>query len=71
METSEEALVEVLAEPAQNLLIDCLRVPDLALRLAKLDVRGGYVGELRLVEFVPIFELLLEDGQIGPALLQS
>ena len=67
---SEEAIVEVFAEPAQNLLINRFRMPDLTFCFAKLDVCRGCIWVLRLVEFVAIFKLLFKDGQIRPTLLQ-
>ena len=69
--SSKEALVEVLAEPAQNLLINRLGVLYLTLRLPKLNVWRWHVRVLRFVELVAIFELLLKNRQIGPPLLKS
>lgn len=44
---------------------------DLTLRLSELNISRRQVRILWLIEFVPILEFFLKNGQIWPALLQS
>ena len=68
---SEKAIIQVFTVRFEYLSFHRFCMPDLAFSFSELDVRCGQIRELRLVKAVTVLELLLQNAQVWPPLLQS